>query len=170
MRYLTQHTNIDLVPDRTRVDKIPATELTLDEAMFIVRLRGVLLDDYLIGDVEVSLGWHQSWSGVPYRSKRRHSSRNRDKSYGSYSPAGRRMLSNREGCVHWIRERFRSRTSLPSYSPLYPFINPAGQRCPVSKTEGQQRAFPATGERLRGNRRGVGGLHFGERPTSTECL
>ena len=55
VRYLTQHTNIDRVPERTIVDKIPATELTLDEAMFIVRLRGVLLDDYLIGDVEVSL-------------------------------------------------------------------------------------------------------------------
>ena len=54
-RYLTQHTNIDRVPERTLVDRIPATELTLDEAMFIVRLRGVLLDDYLIGDVEVSL-------------------------------------------------------------------------------------------------------------------
>ena len=55
MRYLTQHTNIDLVPERTMVDRIPATELTLDEAMFLVRLRGVLLDDYVIGDVEVSL-------------------------------------------------------------------------------------------------------------------
>ena len=55
MRYLTQHTNIDRVPEHTIVDRIPATELTLDEAMFIVRLRGVLLDDYLIGEIEVSL-------------------------------------------------------------------------------------------------------------------
>ena len=54
-RYLSQHTNIHLVPDRARVDKIPATGLTLDEAMFIVRLRSVLLDDYMIGEAEVSL-------------------------------------------------------------------------------------------------------------------
>ena len=55
MKYITRNTNIDRVPDQTRVDKIPATGLTLDEVMFLVRLRGVLLDDYLIGDVEVSL-------------------------------------------------------------------------------------------------------------------
>ena len=55
MKYLTRHTKIDRVPERTLVDRIPATELTLDEAMFLVRLRGVLLDDYVIGDVEISL-------------------------------------------------------------------------------------------------------------------
>ena len=55
MKYLTRHTKIGRVPERTLVDRIPATELTLDEAMFLVRLRGVLLDDYVIGDAEVSL-------------------------------------------------------------------------------------------------------------------
>ena len=55
MKYLTRHTTISRVPECTIVDRIPATELTLDEAMFIVRLRGVLLDDYVTGDVVVSL-------------------------------------------------------------------------------------------------------------------
>ncbi len=55
LRFLRRHVEIDLVPENTIVDKIPATELALDEAMFLVRLRGVLLDDYLIGDVEASL-------------------------------------------------------------------------------------------------------------------
>lgn len=55
MRYITQHSNIGRVPEDTIVDRISPSELTLDEAMFLVRLRGVLLDDYLIGDVEASL-------------------------------------------------------------------------------------------------------------------
>ena len=54
-RYLTQHSAVGRIPDNTSVDRIPTAELTLDEAMFLVRLRGVLLDDYLIGDVEVCL-------------------------------------------------------------------------------------------------------------------
>ena len=55
MRYITRHSNISRVPEDTMVDRISPAELTLDEAMFLVRLRGVLLDDYLIGDVDVSL-------------------------------------------------------------------------------------------------------------------
>ena len=36
---------IEEVPEKIIVDLISPTQLTLDEAMFLVRLRGVLLDD-----------------------------------------------------------------------------------------------------------------------------
>ena len=52
LRYLSQVAHIDSIPDEVIVDRVAATELTLEEAMFLVQLRGVLLDDYLIGDVD----------------------------------------------------------------------------------------------------------------------
>jgi molecular chaperone HtpG len=54
LRYLRELSQIEEVPENTIVDRIPATQLTLDEAMFIVRLRGVLLDDYFMADIDAA--------------------------------------------------------------------------------------------------------------------
>ena len=54
LKYLNQYTNLGEVPDETRVNEIPASELSLEEAVFLVRLRGVLLDDYLMSDCDAS--------------------------------------------------------------------------------------------------------------------
>jgi molecular chaperone HtpG len=53
-RYLTEITKLEQVPEKTIVDRIPATQLTFDEAMFLVRLRSILLDDYLMSDVDAA--------------------------------------------------------------------------------------------------------------------
>jgi molecular chaperone HtpG len=53
LRYLREISKIDEVPEKTIVDRISATQLTLDEAMFLVRLRGILLDDYFMPDIDV---------------------------------------------------------------------------------------------------------------------
>ena len=55
LRFLSQFTDVPQVPDKPSVDKVPQTELSLDEAMFLVRVRQVLLDDYLMPDTEVHL-------------------------------------------------------------------------------------------------------------------
>jgi molecular chaperone HtpG len=54
-QYLRQFTQLENVPDRTTVDRIPATGLTIEEAMFLAKLRGILLDDYLMAEVDVYL-------------------------------------------------------------------------------------------------------------------
>lgn len=54
LRYLREISQVDEVPEKTIVDRIPVSELTLDEAMFLVRLRGILLDDYFMPDVDAS--------------------------------------------------------------------------------------------------------------------
>ncbi len=54
LHYLNEITKIDEVPEKTIVDRIPSTQLTLDEAMFLIRLRGVLLDDYFMPDVDAA--------------------------------------------------------------------------------------------------------------------
>lgn len=56
LRYLREHTNIAVVPEETIVDRVPQTELALEEAMLLIRIRSVLLDDYLMPNVEVHLG------------------------------------------------------------------------------------------------------------------
>lgn len=43
------------VPDRALVDRISPLQLSFDEAMFLVRLRSILLSDYLMADVDVAL-------------------------------------------------------------------------------------------------------------------
>ncbi len=55
LRYLRDVSRIEEVPEKTIVDKIPPTQLTLDEAMVLVRVRGTLLDDYFMPDVDVAL-------------------------------------------------------------------------------------------------------------------
>src|SRR6266704_1673583 len=54
LRYLSEISKINEVPEKTIVDRILATKLTLDEAMFLVRLRGILLDDYFMPDVDAA--------------------------------------------------------------------------------------------------------------------
>ncbi|KPL23577.1 MAG: hypothetical protein AMJ75_05810 [Phycisphaerae bacterium SM1_79] len=53
LRYLREISGIEEVPEKTIVDPIPPTQLTLDEAMFLVQVRGVLLNDYFMPDTEV---------------------------------------------------------------------------------------------------------------------
>ena len=54
LNYLTKIAKAQLVPETTIVDRIPASGLTFEEAMFLVRLRGILLDDYLMPDVDAA--------------------------------------------------------------------------------------------------------------------
>ena len=53
LRYLKEISGVEEVPEKAIVDPIHPTDLTLDEAMFLVQVRGVLLDDYFMPDVEV---------------------------------------------------------------------------------------------------------------------
>ena len=53
-RFLTEVTRLEQVPERTLVDRIPPAELTLEEAVFLAQLRWVLLDDYLMPEVDVA--------------------------------------------------------------------------------------------------------------------
>jgi molecular chaperone HtpG len=55
LRYLKEIAGIVEVPEKVIVDLIPHAELTFEEAMFLLRLRGVLLDEYFMPQVEVSL-------------------------------------------------------------------------------------------------------------------
>ena len=54
LNFLNQYTTLAVVPDETLVTEIPASELSLEEAVFLIRLRGVLLDDYLMSDFDAS--------------------------------------------------------------------------------------------------------------------
>jgi molecular chaperone HtpG len=51
-RFLQQVLKTPEVPEKTIVDRISGTKLNIEEAMFLVRLRGILLDDYLMSDVD----------------------------------------------------------------------------------------------------------------------
>lgn len=54
LRFLSQIVQLEQVPETTIVDRILATQLTFEEAMFLVRLRGVLLDDYLMPEIDAA--------------------------------------------------------------------------------------------------------------------
>lgn len=53
-RFLAQIFNMPEVPEKPIVERIPGTQLTFEEAMFLVQLRGVLLDDYLMPDIDAA--------------------------------------------------------------------------------------------------------------------
>jgi molecular chaperone HtpG len=55
LRYLREVSKLPEVPEMTIIERIPATQLTLDEAMFLVRLRSILLDEYFMPDVDLAL-------------------------------------------------------------------------------------------------------------------
>ena len=54
LRYLREFSSVAEVPDEVRVERISDTQLTLDEAMFLVRFKGVLLDDYFMPNVDAA--------------------------------------------------------------------------------------------------------------------
>lgn len=54
LRYLQQVLKIQEVPEKTIVDRIPPSALSFEEAMFLVRIRGVLLEDYLMPEVDLA--------------------------------------------------------------------------------------------------------------------
>jgi molecular chaperone HtpG len=55
LRYLKEISKIEEVPETTIVERIPEIQLTLDEAMLLIRLRAVLLEDYFMPDAAVAL-------------------------------------------------------------------------------------------------------------------
>jgi molecular chaperone HtpG len=54
LRYLESILRTEQVPEKAIVDRISGTKLSFEEAMFLVRVRGVLLDDYLMPDVDLA--------------------------------------------------------------------------------------------------------------------
>jgi molecular chaperone HtpG len=54
LRYLNEVSKIAEIPEKTIVDRIPSSQLTLEEAVFLVRLRGVLLEDYFMPDIDAA--------------------------------------------------------------------------------------------------------------------
>ena len=54
LRFLNDFSDVEEVPDQVLVERILQTQLTLEEAMFLVRFKGVLLDDYFMPDVDVA--------------------------------------------------------------------------------------------------------------------
>ena len=54
LRYLRELAVIDEVPEHIVVERVPQTQLTLEEAMFLVRLKAVLLDDYFMPHVDAA--------------------------------------------------------------------------------------------------------------------
>ena len=54
LRFLRKSTLIREVPERVIVESVSQTELTLEEAMFLVRLKAVLLDDYFMPHVDAA--------------------------------------------------------------------------------------------------------------------
>jgi molecular chaperone HtpG len=54
LRYVREILKIEEVPEKTLVERIPHNKVGFEEAMFLVRLRGVLLDEYLMSDVDAA--------------------------------------------------------------------------------------------------------------------
>jgi len=52
--FLQHVLRIPEIPEKTIVERIPGMQLSIEEAMFLVRLRGVLLDDYLMPDIDAA--------------------------------------------------------------------------------------------------------------------
>ena len=54
VNYVRNILKVEEVPERTLVERIPHLQLGFEEAMFLVRLRGMLLDDYVLADVDAA--------------------------------------------------------------------------------------------------------------------
>jgi molecular chaperone HtpG len=54
LRFINEILRIQDIPERVIVDRLPGAQLTVDEGMFIVRLRGVLLEDYFMPDIDAA--------------------------------------------------------------------------------------------------------------------
>ena len=66
-RFLQQSAGIENVPEKTIVDRVPSAALTIEEAMFIVRLRHVLLTEYFMESADIGLATMSH--GVEYNVK-----------------------------------------------------------------------------------------------------
>jgi len=55
LRYLNEITKLAEVPEKMIVERVSPAQLSLDEAMFLVRLRSILLDEYFMPDVDLAL-------------------------------------------------------------------------------------------------------------------
>jgi molecular chaperone HtpG len=53
-RYLSKNAGLEKVPEQTFIERIPKLDLTLEEAMFLLRSRVVLLDDYLMPNIDIA--------------------------------------------------------------------------------------------------------------------
>ena len=53
-RYLSKVVGLGKVPEQTFIERIPKLDLTLEEAMFLLRSRVVLLDDYLMPNIDIA--------------------------------------------------------------------------------------------------------------------
>ena len=69
IKYLSQILRLGEVPNQVLIETISPSELEFNEAMFLVRLRGVLLDDYLMPDVDVAFAIMSH--GVNFHAERR---------------------------------------------------------------------------------------------------
>ena len=50
--YLRDRLHIPEVPEKVIVERIPASKLSIEETIFLIRVRGILIDDYLMSSVE----------------------------------------------------------------------------------------------------------------------
>ncbi len=55
LRYLRDLTRLGSVPDTPTVELIPEAQLSLEEAIFLIAIRNVLLEDYLMPNIEAHL-------------------------------------------------------------------------------------------------------------------
>lgn len=53
LRYLNEIARIPEVPEKPIVDRVLANQLTIEETIFLIKVRAVLLDQYLMPDVDV---------------------------------------------------------------------------------------------------------------------
>lgn len=54
LRFLREFCRVDEVPEKVHVEPVPQTLLTLEEAMFLVRLKSILLEYYFMPNVEAT--------------------------------------------------------------------------------------------------------------------
>ena len=54
LRFIKEILTLQEVPEEVIIDRIPGAKLTVDEGMFLVRLRGVLLEDYFMPDIDAA--------------------------------------------------------------------------------------------------------------------
>jgi molecular chaperone HtpG len=51
--YLRDRLHTPEIPEKTIVEHVPASKLTIEETIFLIRVRGILIDDYLMSNVNV---------------------------------------------------------------------------------------------------------------------
>ena len=98
LRYLESILKMQQVPEKTIIDRVPGTSLSFEEAMFLVRVSGVLLDDYLMPDVD--LAFASISHGVAFHVER--TSRGLEVSVARHMPAARMVVE----CYNTARDVF----------------------------------------------------------------